>query len=221
MDKSESNININKPELTKPELNKQELNICRVLSESQIDKIIQSKTETITLVMFCYDIPQLRIFMKRYLAKLYPSYYFVMAILNKQDSNTDNFIRDRQTYIKQIQSLPYVFFFYDAKPIAQINDAEPSIIIDTLCKLTELLKNNTNNNTNNENTTQNQLHGMAREYQLEKINEDKKLHELNVLHHISNLTNHDNEDNEDEDNEDNEDNEVNEVNLSEQDNDDN
>lgn len=218
MDKTESNIN--KPELTKPELN-----ICRVSSESQIDKIIQSKTETITLVMFCYDIPQLRIFMKRYLAKLYPAYYFVMAILNKEDSKTDNFIRDRQTYIKQIQNLPYVFFFYDAKPIAQINDAEPSIIIDTLCKLTELLKNNTSNNTgnntndndnNNESTQESRLRDMAREYQLEKINEDKKLHELNVLHHISNISNKDNEDNEEigEDNEDNEDN------LSEQNNND-
>jgi hypothetical protein len=214
MDKTESDIN--KPELTKPELN-----ICRVSSESQIDKIIQSKTETITIVMFCYDIPQLRIFMKRYLAKLYPAYYFVMAILNKQDSKTDNFIRDRQTYIKQIQNLPYVFFFYDAKPIAQINDAEPSIIIDTLCKLTELLKNNTSNNTgnntndnNNESTQESQLRNMAREYQLEKINEDKKLHELNVLHHISNISNKDNG----EDNEDNEDND--EDNLSEQNNDD-
>jgi hypothetical protein len=210
MDKTESDIN--KPELTKPELN-----ICRVSSESQIDKIIQSKTETITIVMFCYDIPQLRIFMKRYLAKLYPAYYFVMAILNKQDSKTDNFIRDRQTYIKQIQNLPYVFFFYDAKPIAQINDAEPSIIIDTLCKLTELLKNNTSNNTNDNNnvsTQESQLRNMAREYQLEKINEDKKLHELNVLHHISNISNKDNG----EDNEDNEDND--EDNLSEQNNDD-
>jgi len=206
MDKTESDIN--KPELTKPELN-----ICRVSSESQIDKIIQSKTETITIVMFCYDIPQLRIFMKRYLAKLYPAYYFVMAILNKQDSKTDNFIRDRQTYIKQIQNLPYVFFFYDAKPIAQINDAEPSIIIDTLCKLTELLKNNTSNNTNDNNnvsTQENQLRNMAREYQLEKINEDKKLHELNVLHHISNISNKDN----------GEDGEDNEDNLSEQNNDD-
>ena len=210
MDKTESDIN--KPELTKPELN-----ICRVSSESQIDKIIQSKTETITIVMFCYDIPQLRIFMKRYLAKLYPAYYFVMAILNKQDSKTDNFIRDRQTYIKQIQNLPYVFFFYDAKPIAQINDAEPSIIIDTLCKLTELLKNNTSNNTNDNNnvsTQESRLRDMAREYQLEKINEDKKLHELNVLHHISNISNKD----DGEDNEDNEDND--EDNLSEQNNDD-
>jgi hypothetical protein len=181
-----------------------ELNICRVTEESQIDSILFSKKHTITMVIFCYDDPKIKLIMKRHIAETFKSCYFVMAIIDRPTEQKYNFVCNRGTYIKEIKTLPYVFFFYDLKPIAKIECAEPKVIIDTLEQLIELLNKNSTNNNNqttnniipeNLNLPENmQLHNpnhqmmtLAREYQVEKISEDKKLHELYELQKLSKL----------------------------------
>ncbi|AYV75755.1 MAG: hypothetical protein Terrestrivirus3_24 [Terrestrivirus sp.] len=190
-------------------------NICRVVKESHIDQILTSNRNVIIMVLFCFGEQKIKAFLKR-IAKDFSMCHFVLACIDDPRLNKKefNFETDRRTYmneIKNIAEIPYIFFFYDTKLIGRIKAAEPRIIIDTLSDFVNMLQNSNQNNPNNlnqpntnpngssnqnnpnqnQNQNQNQngdpIMKMAREYQVEKMTENKQLHELNEYEKLRKL----------------------------------
>src|SRR5690242_11065122 len=110
------------------------INICRVSSESQIDKIILTKLNKLVIIIFTYNDPHLKIFLKRELARQFTECEFVIAILDKADEHIHNFKADRgrqyvRFFLEEIEDpLPFVFFYYNQNCLATIKSAEPGNI---------------------------------------------------------------------------------------------
>jgi len=218
------------------ETEKGELNICRVVCESHIDKFLLSHRNTITMVIFCNYDSKINIFMKRIMAHKFPTCQFIIAYLDKQ-----NFAADTKKYVSQLvqntnekieDNLPCALFFYDMRRLTRVFSATPQTIHDALVNLLEMkaqaqaVQPNKTKNINTENVQEHNISGndqmmkMAREYQVEKIQEDKKMHELIELQKLDkihknskkdeNNTDNENENDEDEEQDDHESN--NEVN---------
>ena len=201
-----SNNNMPDAQPSKNNLN----NICRVVKESHIDQILTSNRNVIIMVLFCFGEQKIKAFLKR-IAKDFSMCHFVLACIDDPRLNKKefNFETDRRTYmneIKNIAEIPYIFFFYDTKLIGRIKAAEPRIIIDTLSDFVNMLQNSNQNNPNNPNnpnqsntnpngpSNQNNpnqnndpIMKMAREYQVEKMTENKQLHELNEYEKLRKL----------------------------------
>lgn len=162
-------------------------NIYRVTKESHIDQILMTNRNNICMILFCFGEHDIKTFMKR-MSKDFNECHFVIVCIDDPRSNKKeyNFDSDKKTYIneiKNVQELPYVFFFYDTKLIGRIKTATGGVIIETLNKF---IKMNTPNvdESNNDPTTK-----LAREYQVEKMIENKQLHELNEYEKLKKLKN--------------------------------
>lgn len=197
--------------------NKQEeSNIYRVIKESHIDKILLSNKNIITMVIFCYGDPKIKIFMKRHMANTFKTSKFVLALLDEpgtpENKREYKFEFDRGTYVKELnngEALACVFFFYDAKLIAKISNADSKSIVERMVILLNMLDTiNPNHNSNTQtmkqekqigdtqdknqiqsqtSMQQNMMMKMAREYQVEKMLESRKLHELAELQELTKL----------------------------------
>ena len=183
-----------------------ELNICRVVCESHIDKILMAHRNTISMLIFCNYEPKINIFMKKVLAQKFNTCYFIIAALDKQ-----NFVADTKKYVSQIvqndnnninesiaDNLPCCLFFYDMKRIARIPAAIPQTINDAMIHLLKMKAEaqpkqtqqtqQTHQSPHSQQSQQNdQMMKMAREYQVEKIQEDRKMHELVELQKLDKI----------------------------------
>lgn len=112
-----------------------------VTKESQIDQIIVSKKDKIIMIVFSYDDPKMRIFLKREILKMFSEIVIVLAIIDKTNKSI-NLITDRNTYMKEINGkyLPYTMFYYNENYVANIETADPQDIIDLLKIFTDKLK---------------------------------------------------------------------------------
>ena len=177
------------------------MNICRVNKESDIDKILLEKKNVITMLIYAYGEPKLKIFMKRILAKTFDNCYFILALMDKQDSQKPeyNFMMDKSLSSFDMRTLSYVVFYYDLKQICTIKMAEPKSILHTLTILVDKLNNanqqpsidvhsqSQSNDNQQAQSLEMEILKMAREHQIEKIDDDAKLHEINELQKIMSM----------------------------------
>jgi hypothetical protein len=162
--------------MSKPE---QTSNIWRVEKESQIDKILTNHQNKIIMTVFSYDDPALKLFLKKQLATQFQDCLFVLALVDMPGlEKKHNFVADRGTYVQELKGkqLPFVFFHYNGKCVTSIISAESSVMLNTLTKLRTMLQQQ-------QSSIQNQIQQtkLAQEHQVERMTQQRKIHELEEL----------------------------------------
>lgn len=181
-------------------------NIWRIDRESNIDKILDTNINKLILVLFTYDLPKLKVFLKRSIAQKFPDCIFCVILVDEPGQNKKyNFIADTGSYIQELRGkeLPFAFFYYNSKCVMTISAVEQEVLLETLQKLKTMLDTVQAQNpaqpvqpaqqaqqaqpsTQNQNLANETLR-LAQEHQIEKMMQQRKLHELDELQKIQRI----------------------------------
>lgn len=198
MSSESHNININNNNTDNDNKNSNTINnIWQVNKESHIEKIISNNKNKFVIVVFTYENNVLKSFLKKHMAIKFPECIFILAIIDLPSTTKKyNFIADKLTYINELKgkNLPFVFFYYNEKKILKIELVDMNIIEDTLNnliifindqKINIFIDNKTNNKSIDNNTNMNDKNIIydkdAYLYQIKKMAQRQKIHELEEL----------------------------------------
>ncbi len=154
-------------------------NIVRIEKESDVLTLTKEHSDEIVMFMYCIPSNTLNIFLKRYLAKNFPQCFFVLV-------NVDNkFVCDLNKTTYDINTFPYVVFYYDERILCSINMADANVILKTLHEL--VVKQKSLEEEKIKNKEKNIIMNSAREYQVSEMSKESKLHKLEVLEKLNNM----------------------------------
>lgn len=158
--------------------------LCRVTKESDINKILENNREMITMVIYSFHDKKLKIFLKHVMMLNFPTCNFILAMMDSPNEKEKkyNFLPEGKFF--RYETFPYAVFYYNEENIGNIENANPKIVVETLHNL--VLRQNEAIE-RNKNIEMDEIYKVARDTQIEKLEEDYALHKLSEMQKIIEL----------------------------------